>query len=981
MAEKKDYKYYAFISYNHQDEKIAKKLQYQLEHYKLPSVARKEIDEDVMLYPIFRYVSDLGIAVLRDPVKENRRIVKKIIGEHIKGELEASKYLIVICSPHSAKPNLKGDHWVNDEVRHFIDIGRINYIIPVIVDGKPGDKERECFCPALAEAEIAGVDLQEEKESVCVQKIVAKLLGLMPDMLIQRFRQDQKLRRLKLLWYFLLPLLLLVVTAGLFMFDSTRLVTRYYADYVDSFGLPEGIYELSKDQIVGRNFHYRFEFKGYQYGNSPHADSAGTSWFGFRRKLMRVVQAASSGFPREVNIIEYSNRPAIQNFEYDRDNRLIKIFYRRYDVEGQLSRIEERLEFYNENNVTNGLVRFFYYRDGSLNFAYRVPVSVLGDGKFANSKSEIMQHILARDKLGRVRRRYFLNSSGAKVSDADGIFGAEYVYDDIGRKVEEWYLAPGLDVNSLERKANRIGIAGKKYRYRDNMLLSVETVNPEGMPVLNQDGWMVREITEWDPFGNPQCEVFKDMRGRGMLSQVHGYSQCRRKYDSYGNVTNTSFHSCNGCLVNNFTDCVAGYVSDYDEQCCVTNRWYYGIDNRPVCIKLGFKGSYFVYDEKGELVKTAWYGLDNKLTCNVLGYAQLIQLYDARNKLLNVFYLDTDGKLVTGKFGCAGYQLEYGDSGNILRRSYYGSNGELCTTMLGYAESRHKYDIRGNEILVAFYGVKGDPATCKDLGVHKIKKQYDVYGNITTQLYYNVDSKITSCKDGNAGWIAEYDQGRPIKYCWIQSDGGLMQNSEGIAEQRSKYDSYGTLAELSFYGVKGEPVLCSNGFALLSRQCDPYGFIKEESYYGLKGELVLNKEKEYAGFRTEYDVFRRGKRVYYDENGCVIKSVGHVVAASIVPESNAAKLGVKVGDILCEFGEYNITAPEDFSAVSASIQKMYDRKKRLIFARRNGTEYLILSFDFAEGIMGVQLADVEILFKNYQKVLQAYNNYKKHGVK
>ena len=34
------YRYYAFISYNHRDEREAKWLQRQLEHYRLPSVAR-----------------------------------------------------------------------------------------------------------------------------------------------------------------------------------------------------------------------------------------------------------------------------------------------------------------------------------------------------------------------------------------------------------------------------------------------------------------------------------------------------------------------------------------------------------------------------------------------------------------------------------------------------------------------------------------------------------------------------------------------------------------------------------------------------------------------------------------------------------------------------------------------------------------------------------------------------------------------------
>ena len=177
------YHYYAFISYNHRDEKVAKWLQARLEHYKLPAVARKEIGEDVKIRPVFRYVSDLGVAVLREKIKQ---------------ELEASKYLIVICSPHSAKPNVKGEHWVNDEVKRFSEMGRKDRIIPVIVDGVPGDIERECFCPALAAAEIAGVDFQKEKKLICLQKIVAKLLGLRPDILIQRYLEEQKKRRKRL---------------------------------------------------------------------------------------------------------------------------------------------------------------------------------------------------------------------------------------------------------------------------------------------------------------------------------------------------------------------------------------------------------------------------------------------------------------------------------------------------------------------------------------------------------------------------------------------------------------------------------------------------------------------------------------------------------------------------------------------------------------------------------------------------------------
>ena len=169
----KEYTYYAFISYNSRDEKWARKIQYQLQHYRLPTLARQEIGRDVRIRPVFRYVTNLGLGDLH---------------ENIGKELESSKYLIVICSPNSAQPNIEGKHWVNDEVSRFIALGRKDRVIPVIVDGTPNaGGKRECFPPVLRGADIAGVDItvgSKKERRHAFLKIVAKLLGLKPSEMI-----------------------------------------------------------------------------------------------------------------------------------------------------------------------------------------------------------------------------------------------------------------------------------------------------------------------------------------------------------------------------------------------------------------------------------------------------------------------------------------------------------------------------------------------------------------------------------------------------------------------------------------------------------------------------------------------------------------------------------------------------------------------------------------------------------------------------
>lgn len=119
MAEmSKQYEYFAFISYKREDEKWAKWLQKKLESYSLPTAIRKENPElPNKIRPVFRDQSELSGGNLKAEIEKG---------------LNRSKYLIVICSPRSAK-----SPWVSKEVQHFIDQGRENYIIPFIIGGTP----------------------------------------------------------------------------------------------------------------------------------------------------------------------------------------------------------------------------------------------------------------------------------------------------------------------------------------------------------------------------------------------------------------------------------------------------------------------------------------------------------------------------------------------------------------------------------------------------------------------------------------------------------------------------------------------------------------------------------------------------------------------------------------------------------------------------------------------------------------------------
>lgn len=188
--------YFAFISYQREDEKWAVWLQHKLEHYKLPSNLNGRTDLPKEIRPIFRDKSELAGGVLAD---------------EIQSALEVSKYLIVICSPRAAQ-----SRWVGKEVQSFIDMGRTDKIIPFIIGGKAHaqNPEDESFPSALLnlppEQELLGINIDEMGRDAAAVKVVAQMFGLKFDMLWQRYEKENRRRRV-----FIVVAALLLAFAGM----------------------------------------------------------------------------------------------------------------------------------------------------------------------------------------------------------------------------------------------------------------------------------------------------------------------------------------------------------------------------------------------------------------------------------------------------------------------------------------------------------------------------------------------------------------------------------------------------------------------------------------------------------------------------------------------------------------------------------------------------------------------------------------------
>ena len=166
-AESEGFEYYAFISYSHKDKKIAQRLHKRLRSYHLPSKLVKSHPE------LPKKLGDVFLDEANLVAKEGS------LTESLRGYLDNSNYLILICSPDSAR-----SPYVNDEVEYFMSIGRRNHIVPLIVRGIPRSKDpdAECFVPAILnlsrELEPLGIDLKTYGERDSFLRVIATTLGL-----------------------------------------------------------------------------------------------------------------------------------------------------------------------------------------------------------------------------------------------------------------------------------------------------------------------------------------------------------------------------------------------------------------------------------------------------------------------------------------------------------------------------------------------------------------------------------------------------------------------------------------------------------------------------------------------------------------------------------------------------------------------------------------------------------------------------------
>lgn len=794
------YTYYVFISHTTKDEAWAKWLQWELEHFRIPEKVRdKYRGLPARIRPVFWYKNDLAGTQINC----------------VKRELEQSKYMIVICSPTSAHKE-----WVNVEVGYFKDeLKRGDRIIPFIVDGDIKASDQEHICLPMPIRQLSGldelrcVDVRKYGKHNALVNIVATLLNIRYDILLDRIKREQQRR---LVTYCTVFSFLAAVIFGFWdYFFHTKY--DYFIDMEDCNGMPTGIIPIKDNDADNYYRLYRFEKRS--------------------GLLRRVVYVDCDGNPQDHTNTELADRPCIQELSYN-NGELAAIACKNatnrtlYIMHLAKNKLAADLKDEDENQGAN-----FIFSSTSVDQGKSAIQQSTFLDQFLKSPSKIARYIYERDEEGYIKRKLYARHNGENEigMDANGISGFEYERDSLHRVVRIRFL----DKNHQYR-SNDKGVAGKKYNYdRYGNLTIAEYVDQEGRLKYNEHHW-ARAIDTYDSNGYLLDERLFGADGEPCIS-VQGYHrmtvsndenrEIRSYYDIHdkptytfrfgqdpggyamtttiknkqGQVVEVLFQDANGNLCNNQYR-VAINKFEYNDNGLVSDIRNYGTDRQP-CVNIS--GSFhekFSYNSKGDITEISYYNSEEKAAHNILGIHKFKAIYDKNHRIIEIHAYNMENLPVVCYLfnGAAWLKFDYeGSSEWISEISFFGFDNKPTNTTLGA----------------------------------KVCCERDRYGQITTYKYYNKNYKLNSNRNHCAIMKIEYNDlgldtrhrfydennnptllygafqinkfytptGQVEKICYCDTMQLLKNGPDGWAMQVFNYKN-GVISSISFYGENKERV-------------------------------------------------------------------------------------------------------------------------------------------------------------------------------
>jgi hypothetical protein len=741
----------------------------------------------------------------------------------------------------------------------------------------------------------------------------------------------------------LAAMLLIVTGAGLWYWDAyQRTHHEYYANIVMRWGIPEGLKELTDEQIRHRQATIQLVRRGRRgpveelrivdsRGGYPYLPSLLLSLFSLN-PLSRDIEDTFATIPETLMTCRVT-------FERDAAGHVInQKAYNRND------RLLYELHYPSHDTV--------HYKEGDFPLSRRKSgVSHVQFSRFDSGPN-----------AGLIQELRFFDASGQPRPDSVECFGYRFVINDQGQPI----AVTGLGAN-YQPAVNRWGLAKTEVAYDEwgNPIREIY-FGPNNQPVLDPSGTAGTDLT-YDAYGNLTEFTALGIDSQPVFVKTLGAAVVRRTYDERGNVTEIAF---------------------------------FGPDRQPVRGPADAAKITLVYDENGRGLET-YFGPDGKPMRHQYGFVKGSVLRDERGNVIEITVLDENERPVRSTTGVTTTRYKYDGKGNQIEAAYFDENNQPVRSTAGYAKIKWTYDNRGNKVEEFVFGPDGRPALYEetyvgakfrynaqsklteieyrdaaDRGVRckagyvKVKMEYDQQGNQIEKAYLDENDRPTRHKEGNAKWVALHDKrGNKIEQDFLDEQGRLVRLKDGYARFRNKYDERSNLVEQTLFDENGRPALHKWGYAKQQWKRDKLGRITAEAYFGFDSARVVHRQYGYAEVRLAYDNYgnvreasyfdsngRAGRgaygyakqkivyddlqreiaRTYLDENDKPVST--QVAVIEVTPDSKAQRLGLQEGDIILTYDGEEVVNFRKFE----DLETARSERQRELKILRNGNMLVIM---------------------------------------
>ena len=646
MSEQR-FEYYAFISYNHRDLQAAVKLQRQLQRYRLPSAfAARFPERPKHLSPVFLDQTDLVAH-------------ETSLSLSLQSRLEASNYLIVLCSPHSAT-----SPWVNAEVEWFLSHGRKDRIIPVILSGTPHaeDPARECYPPSLAslpaEEELLGISVADYGWHGTFLRVLATILRLKLDAVVRR---DAAYRRRKRLLAAIAVLAVATAAFSVLWYNTPH--TSYFLDVVYRWAAPEGVYPVSSSEKNRLSQVWKLTT--------------------LRGKVVQAerVNSADQLIDDEANM---SNDPPMEKIVYASDGKVSRLEF--YDL--------YRRPLFTLEYSANLRTADFVYLDSGNAYSLTSDLSaVLTPENSTLSHTDIIRYVSVFDEeTGFETERMFKRDNrgtdgGTPAADATGAWGQRFEYNEHGQLLRAWILDRDRQVTETETV---YPYAETEYTYdASGRLASFTYLSLEGAPVPGLSGYCSLKFVR-DVIGNlSELRAFADSDSLETDTpfRIHLY-----RHDESGFLTLFSARDETG------SSRIAedgAYSIQYDRDAFgrISRRTLCNAQGKPESTSVGYAIQTFCYNDAGQVTEEYVYHPDGSPAIDRSYESVGLRFsYDDHGLLTRLDYVDSTGTLMQNKYGYASWLRFYDKNLQLVRMELHDENDRLVNGPADYAAIEYIYE-------------------------------------------------------------------------------------------------------------------------------------------------------------------------------------------------------------------------------------------------------------------------------------------------